>query len=241
MGDAPLLAADPRGLRPGEQASYAMTLAGVELGDAAFAVGEPGERDGRPTIVVAARADASGLISLVKQLGADGEASLDAATGWPIDAEGTLRWGGKEFHGALSYDGSVIDGAWYAADGTVIDSVYRDTGGPPTHNVFSAMSAVRAWEGTPGERRDLYLHGAVNVWRGALTWVGREVIGTAKGNVAAVRIDGECRLDSSDDWTIHVQIWVSDDADRVPLRMTTSVWRFGATFELTDYVTAAST
>lgn len=230
-----LLAADPDGLRPGEQASYAMTLAGVEVGEAAFAVGLPGVRDGRREIVVASRAAGTGLVSFVRELAAEGESRIDARTGWPIHAEGVLIWGGRRFRGDLDYAAELVDGGWYNEDDELIEAVYRNTYGPPMHNVHSAAAAVRAWNGEPGERRELYLHGAIEIWRAELEWVGREVIGTTKGNLAAIRIDGTCLLDDDAEWAIHLQIWISDDADRVPLRMTTEVWKFETTFELTDY------
>ncbi len=234
-----LLPADERGLRPGERATYVMTVAGVELGEAAFAVGQPGELDGAPAIVIASRADATGLVSFVRELGAEGESTLDAATGYPIRAKGVLRWGDKEFRGELAYNGSAVDGGWYEPDGSLVEAVYRDTLGPPVHNVYSAMSAVRAWSGEPGERRELWLHGAVEIWRTELTWVGREMISVGAGNVAAVRIDGRCLLGANHKWAIDLQIWVSDDADRVPLRMSVRVWRFSTTFELTGYERAS--
>jgi len=247
---APATAAAPSDLEPlevvtlgvnaGERASYVITLAGIELGQASFAVGEPGELDGRTQIVVRSRADASGLISLVKELGAEGQSTLDAVTGLPIQAEGTLSWGGRQFRGELAYSGSVVDGAWFNAAGDIVEGAYRDTYGPPVHNVYSAMAAVRAWDGAPGERRELQLHGAVEIWHTELTWIGREVIGTARGNVAAVRVDGTCLLHDNQKWAIHVQVWISDDADRVPLRMDAKVWKFATTFELSDYVRAGA-
>jgi hypothetical protein len=230
----PQLPPSVHGLLPGEAAAYVMTLGGIEIGEAAFAVGTPGEIGGRTAIVVASRASAAGLIRLVREIGADGETTIDVATGLPISVEGILHWGGRRFRGVLGYAGPIVEGGWYDGD-ELVESVYRHAGGGALHNLHSAMAAVRAWPGAPGDRRALSLHGAVNLWRVDLTWIGRETIGTAAGNQAAVRVDGDCVLSGNDEWRVGFTVWMSDDADRVPLRVEARFRLIVAVFELTEY------
>jgi hypothetical protein len=88
------------------------------------------------------------------------------------------------------------------------------------------MAAMRIWEGERDAQRRLFIVGGRRLWRTDVTWVGRETIGTELGNVNAIRLDGvSVRVDHK--LRVHrtakprtFSVWMSDDADRVPLRVT---------------------
>jgi hypothetical protein len=71
------------------------------------------------------------------------------------------------------------------------------------------------------------------MWRVDLTYPGRDTVGTKQGNREAARLDGiayRVNPDRTLDETRpprRFSVWLSDDADRVPLRVT-------ATTELGD-------
>ena len=109
------------------------------------------------------------------------------------------------------------------------------------HDTHSAMAAMRGWEAPPGTVRTLWVMGGKRIWKSRITFIGRETIGTRFGNRRAVRFDGIAwralgnlnvnqRLKPRE-----FSVWLSDDADRVPLRVVARTELGNVNIELTDY------
>jgi hypothetical protein len=84
-----------RGLYPGERATYRITAAGIEVGEAAFAVGQPSAG----TIVLASRSGAIGLLEAFGDLDAEVETTIDLTTGRPMALAGLAHVAGAPFRG----------------------------------------------------------------------------------------------------------------------------------------------
>jgi hypothetical protein len=121
---------------------------------------------------------------------------------------------------------------WFDGRGELSASRTHSIADGVIHSPHTAMAAVRAWDGAPGDRRRLDLVGALNLWEANLRWIGRETIGTELGNQTAIRIDGDCRSGGA---VASFSIWLSDDVDRVPLRVDAQEGIARARFEIVSY------
>lgn len=236
----PPLASPASGLWPGEAMTFVVALGGVEAGEAAVAVGEPGAVDGRQAIVVSSRISSSGAARWVKAVDDELTSTIDVATGLPWKIDAHIRFGTKHYQAEGVFDRGKVELAWHKGDRRKRHLRY-DFGAIDAHDAHTAMAAMRTWEGEPGERRRLYIVGGRRIWRSDVTWVGRETLGTRLGNQAAVRLEGVSlrvtpRLDVERGKKPRTfTVWMSDDADRVPLRVVAHTELGDVTIELTGY------
>jgi hypothetical protein len=87
----------------------------------------------------------------------------------------------------------------------------------------------------------VFVVGGRRLWRVDVRYVGEETIGSVLGNRRAVRLEGASyrarsnfRLES-DKPARTFAVWLSDDADRVPLRMSAQTELGEVTMDLTEY------
>jgi hypothetical protein len=239
-GVAPPLAAPATGLYPGESMTFAVALGGVEAGEAALAVGTPGRIDGKDAIIVTSRVASSGAFRWVKQVDDDLTSTIDLETGLPVAVTADVAFGAKKYHSDGAFKGGVVDLAWHRGDGR-LRHVRYDFGTIDAHDAHTAMAAMRTWEGAPGDTQRLYIVGGRRIWRTDVTWAGRETIGTQLGNQTAVRLDGvstrvTSRLTPERGKKARTfSVWMSDDADRVPLRVVAHTELGDVVIELTSY------
>jgi hypothetical protein len=221
----PELAPPGLGLHPGESMTFSITLNGVEAGEAAFAVGEPGVVDDRDALVVSSRMSSTGVFRAIKVVDDELTSTIDAATGLPYKFAADVVFGSRTYHADGVFHGGQVDLEWHRGDGKLRHS-HHDFGDITAHDAHTAMAAMRIWDGEPGAQRRLFIVGGRRLWRTDVTWVGRETIGTELGNQNAIRLDGiSVRVDHKR--RVHrtakartFTVWMSDDADRVPLRVT---------------------
>jgi hypothetical protein len=224
------VAPSAQGLRPGERATYVITAAGIEVGEAAFAVGWPSAG----TLAVASRSGAVGLLEAFGAIDAEVETRIDLTSGRPLTLTGLAHVAGQPYRGDGRFEATTAEMTWFdGRDGGQVAHRYHSIEDGVIHSPHTAMAAVRDWEGAPGDWRRLDLVGALNLWRANLTWIGRETIGTALGNQLAVRVDGDCANPGGDRVTF--SIWMSDDLERVPLRVEAQEGIVKARFEITSY------
>ena len=104
-----------------------------------------------------------------------------------------------------------------------------------------AFAAMRVWPAELGSTRTLWVLGGRHIWKAELKVADREVIGTALGNLAALRFEGvstRARPDMSMEPNRPPRtfsVWVSDDADRVPLKIVAHTELGDVTIDLVDY------
>jgi hypothetical protein len=236
----PPLATPANGLFPGESMTFVVALGGVEAGEAALAVGTPGKVDGREAIVVSSRVASSGAFRWVKEVDDELTSTIDLETGLPTKVIADVTFGAKRYHSEGTFQGALVDLAWHKGDDRIRHTRY-DFGAVDAHDAHTAMAAMRTWEGQPGETQRLYIVGGRRIWRTDVTWAGRETIGTQLGNQSAVRLDGESvrvtgRLEPEPGKKARTfSVWMSDDADRVPLKVIAHTELGDVVIELTGY------
>lgn len=236
----PPLATPANGLFPGESMTFVVSLGGVEAGEAALAVGAPGKVGGREAIVVSSKVASSGAFRWVKEVDDELTSTIDLDTGLPTTVVADVQFGGKHYHSEGTFQGALVDLAWHKGDDRVRHTHY-DFGAVDAHDAHTAMAAMRTWEGQPGETQRLFIVGGRRIWRTDVTWAGRETIGTLLGNQAAVRLDGVSlrvtgRLEPERGKKSRTfTVWMSDDADRVPLKVVAHTELGDVVIELTGY------
>ena len=229
------------GLHPGEAMTFEVSLAGVTAGEAALAVGQPGEVDGRQAIVVTSKVSSVEPFRWIKEVDDLLTTTIDVETGLPISHTADTVFGEKRYHADNVFDGPRVDLAWHKGDGNLRKTHYdfRDV---IAHDAHTAMAAMRTWEGAEGEVRRLYLVGGRRIWQTDVTWAGRETIATALGNQDAIRLEGVStrvtpRLKPQNDKKPPrtFTVWLTDDGDRAPVRVVAHTELGDVVIELTSY------
>lgn len=227
-------------IHPGESMRFEIRLAGVLGGEATFATGEPAIRDGRTVIAAASRMRSAGALALVKDVRDDATTVLDLDTGAPLTTTSEVRANPRDYNGQTTYDGHTAT-LVFTPRGQAAATYHFDFGAEPIHDAHSAMFDLRTWEAAPGAQRTLWILGGRRVWKAEMTMGPRETIHTYLGNQPALRIDGVARralANRTIDTTRKPRtfsVWLSDDADRVPFRVTATTELGDVLIELVDY------
>jgi hypothetical protein len=237
---APPLATAANGLFPGESMTFTVALGGVECGEAALAVGDAGVVEGKRSIVVTSRVATAGAARMVRVIDDELTSTIALETGLPTQISADVVFGSKNYHADGRFEGPNVELTWHRNDEKVRHTRY-DFGKVDAHDAHTAMAAMRTWEGNDGESRRLYVIGGRRIWRTDVTWTGRETIGTKLGNQPSIRLDGiSVRVAG----TLQPEpgkkprsftVWMSDDADRVPLKVIAHTELGDVIIELTGY------
>jgi len=231
---------------PGEFMAWELSWKGIQGGTTRLLVGEPGVVDGRPAIVVRSETRSAGLLAMFRHVRDDLITTLDLSTALPIRTEGTFEWGKPnkpvknsrvvvQFHEG-SYD---ID---YRRRGRKARSwLQKIPRGERVYDTHSVMGALRAWEPAEGTRAYFYAVSGRRLYRVQIAHAGTATIKTSLGRYSAVRIEGTAtRLRRSlspnkQRKPRQFTLWLSDDANRVPLRVEARTEYGAVKVELVDY------
>ena len=215
----------------GERMSYRLTLKGVELGTFNLAVGEVTELDGVQTVVVQAQAKSSGLASLVADIDDRFTSWVDIKTGRPRRFE-VFEHADRR---SKDIDHVVIDFAGrtetsvpvnYAVnDETQMKTVSQPITQKDVWDYNSFLLAARSWEGEKGSTATLEVFRSRYLWKMTITRGGKGMLVTELGELPVLRFDAVTtkidrqghRWADQEDRTF--TLWISDDNDRVPLKL----------------------
>lgn len=229
------------GLSPGEAMAFEVKLGGLEVGEAALAVGELGEYRGARAITVRSKLSTTGAVRLVRPVDDEATTVIDATSGAPLHLRTHVLLGGQETFTEASFGADRAEVVVQRAGGPPASPVTFRFGDARAHDAHSAMADLRGWRPGPGATRTVWLVGGRRLWRIDLTYVGAQTVGTAQGNRAAVRLDGvgyrvrpNREVDDSRP-PRRFSVWMSDDADRVPLRVTAATEMGEVQIDLADY------
>ncbi|HSD89944.1 MAG TPA: DUF3108 domain-containing protein, partial [Kofleriaceae bacterium] len=178
-------------------------------------------------IVVQAGAESTGVAALVKQVHSEFVSWLDMTTGDSLLFRVTERSGGEDSpveHNEAHLD-EYADGTFPVATKTEEGQDINEKQVAPRRptDFIAFLIGLRNWDGKTGEHRQLDVVRSRYIWRTEITLAGRKTVGTDLGDLPAVRFDAVAqrlmRDGSIDKGTEprHFTIWISDDADRVPL------------------------
>lgn len=174
----------------GEEMEYEVRFRGIAVGGVQVLVGKPGEIEGRHAVIVRAHGASTGVIDLIGQLTWDMKSTVDLESGYALHEE-------EEFTAVVAGNKKHghTDDTWdYSA---------------AHHGVLSAAAGLRGWRSHIGARTQAKVHfghAGIDV---ELRDSGREMI----GDKPAARYSGV----EADHFAI--EIWISDDVARVPLRV----------------------
>ena len=227
------------GLFPGERMRFDVTLAGMVVGEAQLAVGEPGMVDGHPALAVSSQVTAAGVASMVMNVQDDASTVIDLTTWRPLTTAGDATYGKNHLTSAATYDNDKVKVRFQRNTSPESTLSFAFDGKPPL-DAHTSIAAVRMWDAVPGEELELWMVGGKRVWHVDVVMNGRETIGTDDGNRAALRFDGvaqRMKRDLTPDKPTPrtFSVWVSDDADRVPLKVRTDTEYGEVVLTLTGY------
>ncbi len=231
---------------PGEHMTFNASIHGIDIATFAIAVGELTDVQGKQAVVVQAGVQSSKMLSILKKIDDTFTTWIDAKTGRP------LLFKGHELGGM---DDPVIEDTDVdfstAGTGEVKVALTRADSGSKVEvqeatkddllDFQSFFLALRAWDAPVGSNLTADVLRSRYMWRTQLTVGGYENIVTPMGSLPAVRFDGVSRrlsrkgeIDMSQG-DRHYSIWVSDDADRVPLMLVAKTDYGDVKMEIVDY------
>jgi hypothetical protein len=231
---------------PGERMSYRLTVKGVEVGTFLLAVGDLVDIDGVQTVVVQAQAKSSGLASLVASIDDQFTSWIDVKTGRP------RRF---EVYEHVSRDSSdrdhvVVDFAARANNAVPVryglnDEPLKVLQQPVTlpdvwdYNAF--LMGIRGWEGDPGSTTNLEVFRSRYLWRMQITLGKKGQLVTELGELPVLRFDAKTtKMDRNGQKWVGQEdrtftLWISDDHDRVPLKLDATTDLGSISMDIVDY------
>jgi hypothetical protein len=229
------------GLVPGETMAFEVKLAGLTAGEAQLAVGEPTTLDGHKAIVVKSRAATVGAAALVKKIVDEATTTIDLDTGRPLALETFVQMGDRESTAKAVFAGSRADITWTREKNDKPHTMRINFGKAVVNDAHAAMAQLRGWKAKPGTTKSLFVVGGRRLWRVDVKYAGEETIASAYGNRHAIRYEGSA-FRAHNNLTVEgtkptrtFAVWLSDDADRVPLKVTASTELGDIVIELTEY------
>jgi hypothetical protein len=229
------------GLNPGETMAYEVHLGGMLAGEAQLAVGDIGMFEGHRAVVVKSRAETAGAAKLIRNIVDEATTVIDMDTGRPLQLDTLVVMGDKTSTAQAKFTGSIANVTYMRSDDPKPRMYKVDFGAVTVHDSHSAMAQMRGWKATPGTTRSVYVVGGRRLWRVDVKFVGIETVGSAVGNRRAVHLDGAAFRAKpnltleSDKASRTFSVWLSDDADRVPLRLLAKTELGDVAMDLTEY------
>ncbi len=228
------------GLHPGESMAFEVHLGGLLAGEASLAVGAVGEVEGHRAVVVKSRAATAGAVDVLKHIIDEATTTIDLDSGKPMTVDSLVEDGGKRTTARATFGPAKVTIAW-AREGEAPHQMGIATAGLSVLDMHAAMGQIRGWRADVGATRTVYVIGGKRLWRIDLRYAGSATVGSALGNRRAVQFDGQsfrARGNLTLESTTAARtfsVWLSDDADRVPLRVVGHTELGDITMELTDY------
>jgi hypothetical protein len=229
------------GLHPGESMAYEVRLGGLLAGEAELAVGEAGQFEGHRAVVVKSRAATAGAAAMIKKIVDEATTVIDLDTGRPLQLDTLVEQDGKTTTAQARFTGTVANVTYSRDDEGKPHTFKIDFGAMTVHDTHSAMAQIRGWRAAPGTTRTVFVVGGRRLWRVDVRYVGEETVGSVLGNRRAVHFTGasyRARANfnvESDKPARTFSVWLSDDADRVPLKMTAQTELGEVSMDLTEY------
>jgi Protein of unknown function (DUF3108) len=235
------------GLHPGETMSYQVQLAGVLVGEAQLAVGEIGTIGGRRALVVKSRAATAGPVALVKKIVDESTTVIDIETGQPMQVDMLFEASGKKTTATAKFEpgpSRIVNVTYKRHEEDKPHQMridFKAAGDTPLHDMHTAMAQIRGWRATPGTTRTVYIVGGRRLWAIEMKYIGEETVGSSVGNRRAVVFEGmsyKVKRDLSRESTKPARtfrVWLSDDADRVPLKCSAKTELGDIVMDLTEY------
>jgi hypothetical protein len=210
---------------PGETITWQVSFAGVEGGRARLAIGQVGASVGRRLVVVRAEAETAGVAALLASTRDTIDSWIDVDSGLPARTESTSA--STVIH-AERVPGEPVARLDIYAPKYGADGLHKAQRLPAveTYDPLSAVLALRAWDAPPGSRVLVYSLGGARLWKNVFTIGGRDELDGPLGHRRTIRILGvSTRIAPTtleDDRKAPPRtytVWLSDDAQRIPIQI----------------------
>jgi hypothetical protein len=210
----------------GETMSFELSYGGILTGRAVMAVGQPGQIEGRPILIVRSLFETAGAAKLLKAFRDNIDTQIDWATGVPVEHRAQAESADRRVHALTRFEGQLTRIEYQIEGRRKLELEVNLPEGEVMHDMHSFLGALRAWEPVPGSVIYFYSVSGRRVWRTELTLRGSETMRTAMGLRSALHFEGFSRrlnhrsLDpDSNKEPRGMSLWLSDDAHRMPLRV----------------------
>ncbi len=233
---------------PGERMLYRVAIHGFELAEFSITVGEVTTVDGSDVVVVQSEARTTKVAAMLKPV-------EDIFTSWISRTDGrSVMFRSSERASKDDHQTEVAETR--RAAGPLTTRITRGGEeiteaqtilGHGGHDFNSFLIFLRGWDAEPGMHLEADVLRSRYVWRVQMEVIGYENLSTKLGNLPTARYDGEgVRLarDGTIDPTSdrrRFSIWLTDDADRVPVRLIARTDYGDVVMELLAYSPGAAT
>jgi hypothetical protein len=226
------------GARAGEAFTFKFSLGPVEGGRARMSIGKPVARRGRRLVAVHGQAETTAFVRALMRMDDDYTLVFDAGNLLPVSVSETER-GLRERRIRSTMDGRTADVDFWAPDRQT-----RVRHLLPRHarDPLSGLFALRALPLDDKQKLEVDILDGNALWRVALTVHRGERVRLASGARDAIRIDGVARRIEDNGrpragmGPRGITLFLSDDADRVLLRLEADTDMGRCALELTSYV-----
>lgn len=228
------------GARPGEAFTFKFSLGPVEGGRARMSIGRPMARRGRQVLAVHGQAETTAFVKLLARMDDDYKLVVDTGNLLPVSVAETER-GIRERRITVSN----LDGHTALVDFWSPQKQQRGRHSTAriTRDPLSGFFALRALPLDDNAALELDILDGNALWRVALRVHRGDKIRLGDGSAhAAIRIDGVARRIEDNGrpraglGPRNLTVWLSDDADRVLLRLEADTDLGRCALELTSYV-----
>jgi hypothetical protein len=235
------LGTQPPFAAPGERVRYRVTALGLELAALTMAVGEVAPVEDKQGVVVQAVAESVGLAARVKPVRVEFTSWIDVTTGLPLLFRSVESSEVVEARFTkLAEKRFPISTQKTDPPGQPEKIEMQVTNGQPLE-LLGVLLVLRSWDDKIGASRTFEAVRSSYMWRMQATLVGRESIATDLGELPTVKFNAISRRlmrDGSIDQGTEPRkfsVWISDDADRVPLLMIAETDYGDIRIEIVDY------
>jgi hypothetical protein len=233
------------GARPGEAFTFKFSVGPIEGGRARMAVGKPFSQKGKRMLWVHGQAETTAFVKLLAKLDDEYKLSIDTDKLLPLNVMETEK-GLRQRRITSSFDGRVAEIDFWAPEKQqkgrrVLPRIPRDP--------LTGLFALRAMPLPDAQKIDLDVLDGAALWRCLLTVKRGEKLRLASDKEGApphdaIRIDGVTqRIDDFGRPLVklpkrNITIWLTDDDDRVLLRLEADTDFGRCALELTGYAPA---
>jgi hypothetical protein len=232
--------------RPGERMAFKIALQNVEVAAFNIAVGEVSDYEGKKALVVQAGAQSLGLAALLEKVDDQFTSWVDITSGRPLlfrshEGEGNGGTDGVEDADtqftklANKLIPVVIKGKTI---GEKIES--QAIGDTELWDMNAFFLVLRAWQGGIGSKITADVVRSRFMWRTQIELVGKDTQITALGKFPTLRFNGVARRIERDGKEVtgddrNYSLWITDDADRVPVVIVAKTDFGDVRMEITEY------
>jgi hypothetical protein len=226
---------------PGEQMIYRISLHGFEVGEYTITVGDIAKVGDADAVVVQSSARTSRIAALLRPVQDEFASWIDRSTGRSLlftSRETDARGAQIQEQTEARFDGERIAIRVIRPNGEHSEvQTTRDA----AYDMTSFLIFLRGWDADVGTRLEADVMRSRYVWRLQVIATGFENLDTELGSLEVARFDGESvrtlrdgTIDPASDrrqWSI----WISDDADRVPIKIVARTDYGAVTMEIVSY------